>query len=133
MPFDGSEISPVTRRRMLANALREAPPENFTWEFGIVYRNYSSIVYRNYSSCGVYGCAIGWAHVLWPELNVFDVYMAEDLEGLGKLFGMTTRQVARIFFGETKGGRNYYKGGYANVTPRMVANALDKLDRKKKA
>jgi hypothetical protein len=112
MPFDGTEATPALRRRILADALRAQMPKGHEWEFG---------AYLEVRECGTAGCAIGLAHLLWPEAELVepDAFDGDvDDDQVAKFFGLTLEQEQLIF----------YSDGYEarwNATPEMVADALD--------
>jgi hypothetical protein len=113
MPFDGTEVTPALRRRVLADALRAQMPQGHEWEFG---------TYLDVHECGTAGCAIGLAHLLWPEAGLVE---PDDWGGdtddnqVAEFFGLTLEQEQTIFYSTG------YEAGW-NATPEMVADALEK-------
>ncbi len=116
MPFDGKD-GKESRRSILANVLRHSIPDGHHWYFGTYYEN---------TLCGTIGCAIGVAHLLWPEACLVTTAGGADDDLIAEWFGMTDKQVERVFY--LNGGA--YRGHHFDtVTPAMVANILDKIDR----
>lgn len=120
MPFDIDpkfiETKPDLSKPTLAGLawlLRhpEAWPRNHQW-------TYSDTLVHN--SCGTQGCAAGIAYLCW-----FDgIHVA-----LENVFGLSKGEYRRIFMGCTtdSAGRvsPTYPGFHADVTPAMVADAID--------
>ena len=107
MPFDGTE-TPAMRRSILIDALRS----DTAWEWNF---------------CETAGCTIGMARRIWPQADTL----------LVALLDITYRQYTDIF-GFIDSGNNRYRGlppewsdfygmERTEVTPQMVADALEKL------
>lgn len=107
MPFDGRDNTPALNRARLIEALR-AGPEN--WDFGQF----------EFCACGV-------AKHIGLVSNHF------DYPDLGQVLGLTHRQAVDIFlggdrlFGEDGTPKFYDVGTRGDVTPAMVADALERL------
>jgi hypothetical protein len=123
MPFDNGVITEGKLRRLtLISLLRDELPKNFTWDF--------SHVCSPVGNCKTSGCALGRAieaRLIEREITEFDQY-----DEIGKLFDMTAEQVNDIFFGGFGGSSSYPRTitgvtNYAEVTPAMVADELEKL------
>jgi hypothetical protein len=108
MPFDGTE-TPALRRARLIEVLRSPMPNTWKWDFGVTEEEHE---------CGTAGCALGLARQLWPEMN--DFHAIRDREAA--FFGITKDQAFSVFFGP-------YRGCFASVTPEMVADRLEAIDR----
>lgn len=124
MPFDVTTETPAIRRARLGDALRSKLPEHFVWDFSTV---------REPRGCGSVGCAIGLATMIWPELRpqYEDNIGPDDPQWdwcdisdnkISDFFGMTLDQVTRTFFSPFD-----YGWRWEDVTPEMVANAIDQI------
>lgn len=111
MPFDGTQIvTPELRRAILANALRGPMPDGFVWS----YASWFAKVH-----CGTAGCAIGLAHLIWPDAELID-HGSPSYDRLCSFFGMTEDEAAGCFWtGHPETGL------VSDVTPGMVADRLD--------
>ncbi len=112
MPLDGTGYEgAVGRRKRLIAALRAQMPDGYTWDFGTL---------RKKSGCGTRGCAVGLAAALWPGL-------AADSDSVAEHIGLSGDEAWRVF------GRGpgclwpMSRGGGDEVTPGMVADALEGL------
>jgi hypothetical protein len=118
MPFDGTQVeTPALRRAMLIEALRAEMPINFKWNFRVVRESYD---------CGSRGCALGLASILWPSAAGFlldDTEIHDDLKA--SFFGIPIESVEDIFF--FGGEHDHYYLGSTDVTPQMVAAALEAI------
>lgn len=109
MPFDGTE-TPAMRRSILIDALRSDTA--WKWNF-----------------CETAGCAIGMSKRIWPRLD--------SAESVVDLLDITDRQYMDIFgFVNPNHNRtrdlpsewsDFYGMERTEVTPQMVADALEKL------
>lgn len=111
MPFDASPITfeqadGRTRLRMLADALRGKMPEGFRWDFERTFET---------EDCGSTGCAMGLAHIIWPAhmASATSYVMAE-------VFGLSLKAATSLFI------PNISDAAYGAMTPRMVADAIDR-------
>jgi hypothetical protein len=101
----------LARRQRLIQALRQEMPEGYRWKFGHYYRE---------TYCGTSGCAIGLAHLLFPECNLIIENKGVVLQNVAEGLGMTFDDVMRIFHS------NGYRGQGQRITPAMVADALER-------
>lgn len=85
-------------------------PDGFVW-------NYASWFEKVH--CGTTGCAIGLAHLIWPDAKLI-VAGAPSCERLCSFFGMTDDEAGGCFWTEHPG-----TGHLRDVTPGMVADRLD--------
>jgi hypothetical protein len=117
MPFDDNTIlsyreeTPLDRRRQLIAALRAPMPEKFEWDFSASFRT---------AECGSAGCALGLAHILWPDkISALPGY--SDVGGQIGLSAGATREIMGAI-------PHLCRFGYlsmSSVTPAMVADALE--------
>lgn len=114
------EISPSQRdaRKRLIAALRAEMPPRFEWNFELVYEE---------ENCGAFGCGIGLA----KRIGLIDYAgLANCAEALGLAFD-DAKQIfmPTDYWNEEKGERvtNDYEVPWIDVTPQMVADALEAL------
>ncbi len=100
----------LANRRRLIKALRSPMPEGFSWDFEYI---------KKHTSCGSGGCALGLASELWPELDV------DDKKNVAEFFGMAGDEITGVFYGKYD-AYNYIE--IKDITPIMVANALESLE-----
>lgn len=105
MPFDGVQLGHA-RLTKLSRLLRTGEfPASFTWDFE---------KYKEKTDCGTVGCALGLAHMIWPN----------DFRSLTRVefFGTTYETDTKLFFNTN----NFYGKLDAAVTPVDVADAIDR-------
>lgn len=115
MPFDGTTETPAIRRARLIEALRAEMPEGFIWDFRHVAQK---------TDCGTAGCALGLACLIWPDDDHLPTPgHRATLNSVATFFGVDPITAYMVFFNP------YYYGfhDYHQVTPAMVADALEKL------
>ena len=108
--------------RQLSTELKSQLPWNFTWYFGTSY--------ESEGECGSRGCAIGLAHVLWPEQVASAIGPGSIYDHLDLKSPEQRCELLEIF--GHKPSNRYPKrsdgGVYWNqVTPQMVAKELDEF------
>jgi hypothetical protein len=111
MPFDGNDTSPDINRRRLIDALRHELPPTFEWNFTTI---------ATPADCGTAGCALGLAQIMWPHLE--KAIAEDDDAAVAAFFGLPKEMVDEIFYGS-----DIYKCGMYEVTPGMVADAIEAL------
>ena len=120
-----------TAARRLALALRAAMPDDFVWDFGTIFSKDDGVSICDPGlepDCRTFGCAMGLAHVLWPEANA-DLLNYCNLAH--EAFGMPRDVFDAIFYGygpEQGAPERYTYGGkpHSRVTPAMVADSIDR-------
>ena len=116
MPFDGRHFITDTLQTgllgldQISNGLRQEVYNYLSWNF-----NYT----ERYTECGYTGCAVGYAHIRWPE----QVPEAE-LPTLSRALQVSMKDLTPIL-----GFDIHYKNYYGDIprkeiTPVMVADAL---------
>ncbi len=116
MPYDGTEITPDLRRRLLIAALRVPLPPKVHWDFMTVSE-------RRRPGCGSFVCALGLAAIMWPEHEAVLLGGYDEVEKQAALFGLDRLDAEGVFWGQ--------HGQYANkrsrtVTRHLVADALER-------
>lgn len=102
-------MTPLERRRALITALRQEMPTGFKWNFIKILRA---------RSCGSVGCALGLAQ----HLGIID--NANDIDAkISNDFDMNQDQISAVFYNFMQ----FYPVTNSNVTPAMVADALEAL------
>jgi hypothetical protein len=121
MPFDNMITEGKARRLTLISLLRDEQPETFVWNFAQVYDHVMI-----HGTCVSFGCALGRA----VQAGLIDHKVAiAEYDEIGKVFDMTVEQVEDVFFGCSTSYPLSPTTGvkYAEVTPAMVADELEKL------
>lgn len=129
--------------RNLAYVLRNPVlwPANYRWNFGFVEAAYygkklgfarkhwwsfvqETIVDDTSSPCGTQGCSIGIGRLVWPEFRELTDRSTEHPEKIARMFGMPWDRARDIFL--VANSAHYgHKCGNADITPGMVADAID--------
>lgn len=125
--FTPEEIA-TGRERLAAlrDALRREMPETFLWEFFNILTTPSEVDLEMHPKCSSVGCALGLAHVLWPELKLADrdhgCTSFCDNNAM-RAFAIEPAVLGKIFFA-TDGCYDiaHHRDG---VTPELVAQAID--------
>ncbi len=131
MPFDVALLSiydqpenldeRLIRRRQLIELLK-APPaqingENFRWNFCDIFQ---TDMEDEDGWCGSVGCAVGVAHLMWPDS--FNVESYDIAVEMAEFLGLTKQQAETTFL------TGYpYPRFMGEVTPQMVAEELAKF------
>lgn len=126
MPFDSTEFAtryaeteafvpgPEGARR-LARALRRQMPEGFSWDFATSWHNDNST-----TECGTIGCALGLAHIKWPDEFGCPIGLDSAISEIAHKIHMPKDITWNIF-----GMASTYGCKFIEVTPTMVADAID--------
>ncbi len=115
MPFDGTELTADSRRRLLIEALRVPLPPDVYWNFMIVSD-------QRGGRCGSVVCALGLAAIMWPEHEKVLLGGYYHIDKQAALFGIDRRAAERIFWGQHN---QYANRRSVTVTRRLVADALE--------
>lgn len=107
MPFDIAVETPALRRAILVEALRN--DKNWKWNF------------NNVGGCGT-GCAVGMMKAIWHQ--DFMNYLTLS-SGISKSLAIPTRKVRKIFGFTPTEAFAQYGCNRKDVTPAMVADALE--------
>lgn len=114
MPFDCMPSgSGLDRLRALRDRLRQALPENFTWDYSFIRRK---------NACGTAGCALGLAMETMPDFDAF-INLGPNGERSaydgGVWFGISLEQFIYVFLYAPAGTK------VADITPDQVADRID--------
>lgn len=114
MPFDCMPAgSGLDRLRALRDRLRQALPENFTWDYSFIRRK---------NACDTAGCALGLAMETMPD---FDALINLGPNGerstydAAVWFGISLEQFIYVFLYAPAGAK------VADITPDQVADRID--------
>lgn len=114
MPFDPMpRETALDRRRRLITALRQQMPDDFVWNFA---------KWRGQHECGTVGCACGLAVHL-------GISKSTKIDAMAQAVGLTIDAANRVFY-PSEGWQTFRRYGvwtYAQITPAMVAAALERI------
>lgn len=114
MPFDSMpERALLQRLVFLRDRLRQALPENFTWDYSFIRRK---------NACGTAGCALGLAMETMPDFDAF-INLGPNGErsayDAAVWFGISLEQFIYVFHSAPAGTK------VADITPDQVADRID--------
>ena len=114
MPRTQTKTTPALRRARLIDALRNEMPAGYTWDFS-----------QAWDDSGFRGCAVGLAALMWPSLR--RAHRGCVIRDFSKLLGLNEDQAFHVV-GRDRGS-HFDRTPAASITPAMVADALEALDR----
>jgi len=126
MPLDQTTYTPAETKPDLSKPsleglswlLRRQMPPSHVW-------NFREAFHRN--ECGTVGCAIGVGCAVWPEVEA--VACVNPMFGtvvFGAMLGLSQDDSYRLFSASRTSANENYGKDPRNVTPRDVADAIDR-------